>query len=124
MKIMLTLCLLGALDSGLVMAKDSFNSEISHVAGFSLMAGGVTTLADHYGYQPQRAWIGFGVSATVGALSEVVESLRGGGEVSVLDIGANILGSALGSVVTDHWFLRPVVRQQDHYAGLTAQYFF
>lgn len=105
-------------------ANDSFNSEISHVAGFSIMAGSFTAIADHTGYRDDRAWLGFAVTSGIGILSESVEALRDGGPISALDIGSDLLGAAIGSYVTDRWLLAPVVRPEQHYAGLRLIYAF
>ena len=118
--LLLTLCL----SASAVRANDSFNSEISHVAGFSVMAGGFTLIADHTDYRSQRAWIGFGVTAGIGLLSETVEYLRGDGRISTLDVGADVLGAAIGSYATDHWLLAPVIRPEQHYAGVRLTYRF
>ena len=120
----LCLLLVLTLPSVAASANDSFNSEISHVAGFSVMAGGFTLIADHTDYRSQRAWIGFGLTAGIGLLSETVEYLEGDGRISTLDVGADVLGAAIGSYSTDHWLLAPVILPEQHYAGVRMAYRF
>lgn len=105
-------------------ANDSFNSEISHVAGFSIMASGFTLIADRTDYRAQRAWVGFGLASSIGLLSETVEYLQGDSRISTLDVGADMLGAAIGSYATDHWFLAPVILPEQHYAGVRMAYRF
>lgn len=105
-------------------ANDSVNSELSHVIGFSAMASAFTLAADNTRYQSQRAWIGFGVTASIGLLSETVEYLQGDGRLSTLDIGADVLGAAIGSYATDRWLLQPVIQPKQHYAGVRLAYRF
>ena len=104
-----------------VQANDSFNSELSHVAGGAAMGAGFTYLADYYGEQERRGWIGFGTAAGIGVLGEAIELASGNGEFSALDAGSNALGAAIGAFVTDQWVLMPVVNSRDHYIGLTGR---
>jgi hypothetical protein len=67
--------------------------------------------------------IGFAVGATAGVIWEAVEDLRGIGKFSIMDVTATAIGAAIGTLVTDKFILRPVVKQQsgNSYIGIAAQ---
>lgn len=86
-------------------ADNSFNSEASHVVGTALIAGAVTAVANEFSPE-NRFLIGFGTTVAGGILYEVAVDKR----ISLLDVGADILGAAIGAYVTDGYILRPVVQ--------------
>lgn len=109
---------------------DSFNSEISHVIGGTVIAGGITAAIDRYypEYREDRGWIGFGLSS-VGmiAFESVTVALRGDLSGQLLDVASHVTGSALGAFVTDQYLLSPVIQDsasEGKYIGLTLQHTF
>ena len=112
-----------------VHANNSVASEVSHVAGGALLAGGVTAIADQFPeYKPNRAMLGFGVSTVIGVIDFAVESVvNGDTSGQLLDLASHTLGSALGAWVTDEYILSPVItnsKTEGKYAGLTMNYSF
>jgi hypothetical protein len=109
-----------------VSANDSFNSEISHVIGGAVMAGGITAVVDSYypEYKADRGMIGFGVSSlTIIAFESVTVALRGDAKGQLLDVASHIAGSAFGAFVTDKFILSPVVENstsEGKFIGLRA----
>lgn len=96
-------------------AYDGMTSELSHAAGGAAIAAVVTKIADD---SPNRAWIGFGVSATLGVLAQGYEMSVQKAKFypSLLDAGSHALGAALGAWVTDKYFLTPIVSRS--YSGV------
>lgn len=109
-----------------VSANDSFNSEISHVIGGAVMAGGITAVVDSYypEYKADRGMIGFGVSSlSIIAFESVTVALRGDAKGQLLDVASHIVGSAFGAFVTDTFILSPVVENstsEGKFIGLRA----
>ncbi|RRS31840.1 MAG: hypothetical protein P794_02910 [Epsilonproteobacteria bacterium (ex Lamellibrachia satsuma)] len=96
-----------------VKANESFNSEMSHVVGGVVMAGGITAIVDHYypEYAENRGMIGFGISSASIILAEYVEfALHGDARGQLLDTASHIAGSAFGAFVTDKYILSPVIK--------------
>jgi hypothetical protein len=104
-------CAVGLMAGPSALAYDGFSSEAAHVVGSAVLAGAVTALAsDHW--PEQRALIGFGVSAGLSLLGELVPLAAGKTtrvHSALLDIGCELFGAALGAVVTDQYLLKPVV---------------
>ena len=110
-------------------ANNSFNSEISHVAGGTLLAGGVTAIVDSFPqYKVKRGMIGFGVSTAAGVIDFAVESITAGDiKGQLLDLVSHTLGSIFGAWVTDKYILAPVVEDspvQGKYLGCAMAYHF
>lgn len=93
-----------------VSAYDGWTSELSHVAGSAVMAGGAAAIADHYALE-DRALIGFAFSTTVGLIGET-----SGARFSSLDMISNVVGAGIGAVVTDQYILTPTI-STGHKAG-------
>lgn len=110
---------------GQASAYNGLSSELSHVAGATVVSGGITFLADKYSaHKEQRAWIGFGVSSL---FFTVVELYDGNTYDNRLDIASDIVGSAVGAFVTDKWILKPVVKRENSgssYIGLETKFTF
>jgi len=111
-------------------ANDGFNSEISHVIGGAVMAGGITAAVEHYypEYREDRGMIGFGLSsAVIIAFESVTVALNGDVRGQLLDVASHVTGSALGAFVTDQYLLSPVIQDsasEGKYIGLTLQHTF
>jgi hypothetical protein len=93
-------------------ANNSVASEMSHVAGGVVMAGGITAVVDRYSpeYRENRGMIGFGVSTVAVFAEQGVEyALNGDAGGQLLDATSHMIGSALGAWVTDRFILSPVV---------------
>jgi len=93
-------------------ANNSVQSEMSHVAGGVVMAGGITWAVDRYypEYRDNRGMIGFGVSTVAIFAEQGVEyALRGNAWGQLLDATSHMVGSAIGAWVTDRYILSPVV---------------
>jgi len=109
-----------------VSANDSFGSEMSHVIGGAVMAGGITAVVDHYypEYKEDRGMIGFGISsAAMIAFESVNMALGANVKGQLLDITAHVAGSAFGAFVTDKFILSPVIensRSEGKFIGLRA----
>lgn len=115
---------------GSVSANDSFNSEMSHVIGGAVMAGGITAVVDSYypEYKADRGMIGFGISSlTIIAFESVTVALRGDAKGQLLDVASHMAGSAFGAFVTDKFILAPVVTNspaEGKLVGLNVKYSF
>jgi len=113
-----------------VSANESFNSEISHVIGGAVMAGGITAVVDNYypEYKADRGMIGFGISsATIIAFESVTIALNGDAKGQLLDVASHIAGSAFGAFVTDKFILAPVLTNsaiEGKVVGLNIKYSF
>ena len=124
---MIFILLMGA---GSVSANDSLSSEMSHVIGGAVMAGGITAVVDSYypEYKADRGMIGFEISSVAMILESAVEfAIRGDARGQTLDAIAHIAGSALGAFVTDQYILSPVVNNsaaEGKYVGLALQHSF
>lgn len=94
---------------------DGITSEMSHAAGGAVIAGAVVKMVDD---SPNRAWVGFGVSTSVGILAQAYEMSAQNAKFapSLLDAGAHALGAALGAWVTDKYILLPVINRS--YSGV------
>ncbi|MGA9046154.1 hypothetical protein [Sulfuricurvum sp.] len=113
-----------------VNANDSLNSEISHLIGGAVMAGGITAVVDRYypEYREDRGWVGFGLSsAAIIAFESVTVALNGDVHGQLLDVAYHVTGSALGAFVTDQYLLSPVIQNsssEGKYIGVTLQHTF
>lgn len=113
-----------------VSANDSVSSEVSHVVGGAIMAGGITAIVDSYypEYKEDRGMIGFGVSsAVIIAFESVTIALRGDAKGQLLDMASHVVGSAFGAFVTDKFILAPVVTNsttEGKIVGLNLKYSF
>lgn len=113
-----------------VSANDSFNSEMSHVIGGAVIAGGITAVVDSYypEYKADRGMIGFGISSlTIIAFESVTVALRGDAKGQLLDVASHMAGSAFGAFVTDKFILAPVVTNspaEGKLVGLNVKYSF
>lgn len=111
-------------------ANDDFNSEMSHVIGGAVMAGGITAIVDRYypEYKGDRAMIGFWTSSAAIVIEQAVElALHGNAKGQALDAISHIAGSALGAFVTDQYLLTPLLNNssaEGKYVGLTLQHSF
>lgn len=109
-----------------VQAYDGWGSELSHAAGGMALAGAITAIADHYQME-NRAMVGFGVSSALSILAEgyqLATDKDAKTSSSLLDIGAHIAGSAIGAMITDRYWLSPVVHKDlagGHYVGIAAE---
>ncbi|MDO9208758.1 MAG: hypothetical protein Q7T91_10960 [Sulfuricurvum sp.] len=121
-----TMVFIFLLGLGSVSANDSFNSEMSHVVGGAVMAGGITAVVDRYypEYKADRGMIGFGISSlSIIAFESVTVALRGDAKGQLLDVASHITGSAFGAFVTDKFILSPVVKNstsEGKFIGLRA----
>jgi hypothetical protein len=100
-----------------IYANDSFNSEISHVIGGMVMAGGTTAVVNSYypKYAENRGEIGFAVSSIVIIIEQSIEyAQRGDARGQMLDVFSHIVGSAFGSFVTDKYILSPVIHKSNN----------
>jgi len=113
-----------------VSANDDFNSEMSHVVGGAILAGGITAVVDRYypEYREDRGMIGFWTSSAAIVIEQAVEiALHGDAKGQALDAVSHIIGSALGAFVTDQYILSPVLNNsasEGKYVGLALQYSF
>lgn len=111
-------------------ANDSLNSEMSHVIGGAVMAGGITAVVDSYypEYKADRGMIGFGISSAAIVVEQSIEfAFNGNAKGQLLDIASHIAGSAFGAFVTDQYILAPVMKNsqgEGKYVGLTLQHSF
>lgn len=119
------LIIIGLFISSSLIANDSVGSEASHFIGGAVMAGGITAIVDKYypEYKNDRFLIGFGISSTAIIAEQGVEyALRGNAKGQLLDAGSHILGSALGSYLTDEFILTPIVDHEQ--IGVKVNYTF
>lgn len=111
-------------------ASNSVGSEASHFAGGAVMAGGITAIVDNYypEYQSDRGMIGFGISSIAIIAEQSVEyAINGNASGQLLDAAAHIVGSALGSFITDEYILAPVVKDSPKdgtFVGLNVHHSF
>lgn len=111
-------------------ANDSLNSEMSHVIGGAVMAGGITAVVDSYypEYKADRGMIGFGISsASIIVFESVNMALGANVKGQLLDIASHVAGSAIGAFVTDQYILAPVMSNstaEGKYVGLALQHSF
>jgi len=111
-------------------ANNSASSEMSHVIGGTVMAGGITAVVNSYypEYKENRGMIGFWTSSAVIVIEQGIEfAVRGDAKGQLLDATAHILGSALGAFVTDQYILAPVINNshlEGKSVGLTLQHSF
>ena len=108
-------------------ANDGFGSEMSHLVGGAVMAGGITAVVDSYypEYKENRGMIGFWASSAAIIVEQGVEyALHGNAKGQTLDAISHIAGSVLGAFVTDQYILSPVIKDSSitgNYVGLTLQ---
>lgn len=113
-----------------VSANDSLNSEMSHVIGGAVMAGGITAVVDRYypEYKENRGMIGFGISSASMIVFESINMALGANvKGQLLDIASHVAGSAFGAFVTDQYILSPVVNNsaaEGKYVGLALKHTF
>ncbi len=113
-----------------VSANDSLNSEMSHVIGGAVMAGGITAVVDRYypEYKENRGMIGFGISSASMIIFESINMALGANvKGQLLDIASHVAGSAIGAFVTDQYILSPVINNstaEGKYVGLALQHSF
>lgn len=88
-------------------------SELGHVAGFTFVGAASTWLADKE-HSQHRLWHGFLIGSSIGLLSEVVEQATTDTYASPVDIVSDIVGVAIGSLITDKFLLMPVVHKTAH----------
>lgn len=111
-------------------ANESVSSEMSHVVGGMVMAGGITTVVDHYypEYRSERGMIGFKISSAAVIVEQSIElAIHGNAEGQLLDVVAHIAGSALGAWSSDQYFLSPVIQNsasEGQYIGLNLHHAF
>jgi len=111
-------------------ANDSFSSEMSHVVGGAVMAGGMTAVIDSYypEYKQNRGMIGFEISSAAIVVEQTIEfALHGNASGQLLDIASHVLGSAFGAFVTDKYILAPVMNNssvEGKFVGLAVQHSF
>lgn len=111
-------------------ANEGLGSESSHFVGGAVMAGGITAIVDNYypEYKSERGMIGFEVSSIVIIAEQSIEyALNGNARGQLLDAASHIVGSALGSFITDKYILLPVLKDSasdGKYVGLTVQHSF
>ncbi len=111
-------------------ANNSASSEMSHVVGGAVMAGGITVIVDNYypEYKGNRGWIGFEISSAAIVVEQSIEfALHGNASGQLLDVASHILGSAFGAFVSDQYLLSPVIKDspvEGNYVGLTVQHSF
>lgn len=108
-------------------ANESFSSEVSHIVGGAVMAGGITAVTNYYypEYRSDRGVIGFGLSSAAVVVEQSIEfALHGNASGQLLDAVSHIAGSALGAFVTDQYLLSPVIHESPNegkYIGFTLQ---
>ncbi|RTZ98764.1 MAG: hypothetical protein DSY89_09260 [Deltaproteobacteria bacterium] len=111
-------------------ANESLGSEMSHVLGGAVMAGGITAVIDRYFPQHagNRKMIGFWASSIAIIVEQGVEVVQHGNTMGqLLDAASHILGSAIGAYVTDKYILSPIIddsRSMGKCIGLNIQYNF
>jgi hypothetical protein len=111
-------------------ANESISSEVSHVIGGTLMAGGITAVVErnYPKHRENRRMIGFKVSSAAIIVLETIEyAVNGNAEGQLLDAVSHIAGSAVGAWITDKYILTPVIKNtanNEKYIGLAMQYSF
>lgn len=111
-------------------ANNSASSEMSHVVGGAVLAGGITAVVNSYypEYKENRGMIGFWTSSAAIVIEQGIEfAIRGDAKGQLLDTTAHILGSAFGAFVTDQYILAPVINTsplEGKSVGLTLQHSF
>jgi glycerol uptake facilitator-like aquaporin len=127
MNLLKTSILVGLLSTQ-IFANDSLNSEFSHFAGGAVMAGGITAVVDTYypEYKESRALIGFGISSVAIIAEQTIEyATNGGAKGQAMDAAAHILGSAVGTYISDKYLLVPTMMNsasEGKYYGLSVKY--
>lgn len=111
-------------------ASDGFNSEASHFAGGTVLAGGITAVVDQYypEYKSERGMLGFKISSAAVIVEQSIEyAINGNAKSQLMDAASHIIGSALGAYITDKYILLPVVKDSStdgKYVGLNIQHNF
>lgn len=111
-------------------ANNGVASEMSHFAGGAVLAAGVTVVVDSYypEYKENRGMIGFWSNSIAIIIESGVEfAIRGDAKGQTLDAISHIAGSALGSFVTDRYFLAPIIKDspsEGKYVGVALQHSF
>ena len=106
----------------------NWSSELSHLAGGTVVAGVATAVADKY-WPEHRALIGFSFGIAYSIISNTIDYVTLERTVSsqLEDVAFDTLGAAIGSLITDKFILMPVIKR-DHagssYYGLAFQYTF
>jgi hypothetical protein len=76
------------------------------------VASAATAIADHYGAEENRGWIGFGTAVGLSFVAEAAQVVSNGSSQlkgSSLDFASALVGAAIGAWVTDRYLLAPVV---------------
>ena len=113
-----------------IYANESVGSEVSHVIGGAIMAGGITAAVERYypEHRDSRSMIGFKVSSAAAIALQVIEyATNGNAKGQLLDAASHIAGSAFGAWVTDKYILTPVVKNTSNngrYIGVAFEYSF
>jgi hypothetical protein len=111
-------CLLGLVASPSYAGSINVGGELSHAAGGAVLAGGIAGLADKY-YPERRKLIGFSASTACVLVGEGLQMSEGETFSSSLqDIGAHVIGAAVGTAVADTYILSPVIEKDQ--AGSTV----
>lgn len=111
-------------------ATETWSSEGSHFLGAALLSGGATAVVNQFDeYKQDRKMIGFGISTIYGIVDQSIQYIENGNAGGqLLDLGAHILGSAVGAWLTDEYILSPVVidnsKTEGKYVGVTMNYTF
>jgi hypothetical protein len=110
-------------------ATETFNSEASHFLGATALGAGATAVVNQFDdYKQNRKMIGFGISAVYGVVDQTIQYIENGNAGGqLLDLGAHLLGSAVGAWATDKYILRPVVQEsktEGKYLGMAMNYSF
>jgi hypothetical protein len=106
----------------------NWSSELSHLAGGTVVAGVSTAVANKY-WPEHRALIGFSVGTAYAIISNTIDyvTLDRTFSSQLEDMAFDTLGAAIGSLITDKFILMPVIKR-DHagssYYGLVLQYSF
>ena len=111
-------------------ANNSTASEVSHVVGGAVMAGGITAVVDSYypEYKDNRGMLGFEISSAAIVVEQTIEfAFNGDAGGQLLDVASHVVGSAFGAFVTDQYILAPVISNssaEGKYVGLTLHHSF
>ncbi|ADN08200.1 hypothetical protein [Sulfurimonas autotrophica] len=108
---------------------DTLSSEGSHFLGGTALGAGATAVVNQFDeYKQNRKIIGFGISAVYGVVDQTIQYIEDGNAGGqLLDLGAHLLGSALGAWVADEYILSPIVQESEtegKYLGLAMNYSF